>query len=121
MTITLEPELQSKLERLAHQLGRPAADIADEAIRAHLEELVILALEEEERAYQQLYTELYTHYSGQVVAVFGGRVIDVDPDFETLFLRVQKRYPDQAVLIRRVSESPQQEYRFRSPRLEHPA
>jgi predicted DNA-binding protein len=118
MSITLEPKLQTKLDEIARRLGRSAEEIADEAIRAHLEELDRHALAEEEGAYQRLYPELRRQYAQQVVAIYGGRVVDADPDFETLFLRVRQQVGDRAVLMRRVGETPHEEYRFRSPRLE---
>ncbi len=69
-------------------------------------------------AYRKLYPELHDRYLGQVVAIYAGRLVDVDPDFETLYLRVQKQYGNQTVLIRRVGDTPVEEYHFRSPRLE---
>ena len=118
MSITLEPKLRTQLDQIARRLGKPADEIADEAIRAHLEELVLHALEDEELAYQRLFPELREQYPEQVVAIYDGRVVDVDPDFETLVLRIQQQYGDSAVLIRRIGDTPHEEYRFRSPRLE---
>lgn len=118
MSIRLEPKLQNKLDQVAQRLGRSADEIADEAIRAHLAELDVDALEEEERAYRRLYPELREHHLHQVVAICGGSLIDVDADFETLFLRIQRQVGDRAVLVRRVDDAPVEEYRFRSPRLE---
>jgi len=45
--------------------------------------------------------------------------VDADADFEQIFLRVQARFGDLAVLIRQVGEAPDEEWRFRSPRLEY--
>jgi hypothetical protein len=118
MSITLDPKLQSQLVQIARRLGKSVEEIADEAIRAHLAELHDRALAEEDRAYQRLYPDLRERYWQQYVAVYAGRVVDADPDFETLFLRVQQQYGDRTVLIRRVTDSPLEEFRFRSPRLE---
>lgn len=112
MSIPLEPKLQTKLDQIARQLGKSPEEIVDEAICADLEELDLHALEEEDAAYQRLYPELRERYPQQVVAIYGGRVVDMDPDFETLFLRVQEQYGDRAVLIRRVGETSHEEYRF---------
>jgi hypothetical protein len=118
MTITLEPKLQNKLDQTAQRLGKSPEEIASEAIRTHLEELDTQALDHEERAYQQLYPELRKQYSQQYVAIYEGRLVDSDSNFEELFLRIQKNLGDQAVLIRQVNDSPVEEYHFRSPRLE---
>jgi predicted DNA-binding protein len=118
MSITLDPKLQSKLDQTAEKLGKLAEEIASEAIRTHLEELDADAIDEEERAYQRLYPELREQYPQQYVAIYEGRVIDSDPDFEELFVRIKKQLGDRVVLMRRVGDSPVEEYNFRSPRME---
>ncbi len=118
MSISLEPALQSKLDRMARLLGKPADDIATEAIHAYLEELDARTLAVEEQAYRRLYPQLKERYLGLFVAIHNGEVVDTDPDFEPLFLRVQERLGDRPVLMRRVGDTPAEEYRFLSPRLE---
>lgn len=118
MAITLEATLQTKLDQTAGRLGKSADEIASEAIRTRLEELDVEALEQEVLAYERLYPDLRKRYPNQVVAILAGGVVDVDPDFEALFLRIQKRFGERIVLIRRVVDIPVEEYRFRSPRLE---
>jgi predicted DNA-binding protein len=117
MAITLRPSLQTKLDQIARRLGKSPEEIADEAIRAHLEELDMDALEEEMQAYERLYPELRQQYVGQIVAISTGRVVDADSDFEALFLRVQQQHGDRPVPFRRVGDTAVEEYRFRSPRL----
>jgi hypothetical protein len=70
-------------------LGKSAEEVAAEAIRTHLEELDAYAIDEEDRAYQRLYPQLREQYPQQCVAIFEGRLIDVDPDFEELFVRIK--------------------------------
>ena len=110
MSITLEPKLQTKLDQAARRMGKSVEELADEAIRAHLEELDARALEAEDRAYRQLYPELRQHYPQQYVAIHAGRLVDTDPDFEALFLRVQQQFGDRAVLIRQVGDTPMDVY-----------
>lgn len=118
MPITLAPELQTELEQTAQRLGKPAAEIAGEAIRTYLEELHAHALAQEEAAYARLYPRLARSYLHHFVAIYAGRVVDHDPDFETLFLRVQAQLGDRPVLLRRVDDTPHEEYTFYSPRLD---
>jgi hypothetical protein len=73
---------------------------------------------EEDRAYRRLYLELRERYPQQYVAIYEGRVVDVDPDFEELFVRIKQQLGDRIVLMRRVGDSPVEEYNFRSPRME---
>ncbi len=115
MSITLEPKLQSKLDQVARRLGKSAEEVADAAIRAHLTELDAeldaRVLADEEQAYQRLYPELRERYWQQYVAIQAGRVIDAAPDFEAVYLRVRQQYGDRTVLIRRVGDTPVEEYR----------
>jgi hypothetical protein len=114
MSITIESQLQRKLDQAAQRLGKPAEEIAEEAIRTRLEELDIQTLAEEERAYQRLYSTLRERYFQQYVAIYQGQVADSDPDFEELFLRLQKKFGDQVILIRQVNDSRIDEYHFRT-------
>jgi hypothetical protein len=65
-----------------------------------------------------MYADLRSMYPDQYVAVFGGQVIDHDPDQLALFRRVEQRYPDALVLIRQVTPDPEEVYAFRSPRVD---
>ncbi|HRJ42044.1 MAG: hypothetical protein KJZ86_01110 [Caldilineaceae bacterium] len=116
MAIVVDSRLESAVERLARMLARPAQQIADEAIRAHLAYLRAQQLEEEAQAYLRLHPALVKPYKNQFVALHKGRVVDSDADFEELFLRVQSRLGDLPVLIQQVLDSPVEEWRFRSPR-----
>lgn len=117
-TITIEPTLQTKLNQIAQSLGKPTEEIVNEAISEHLERLSEQKLEAEIRAFEQMYPDLKARYLNQFVAVHNGQVVDADADFEQLFLRVQARFGDLTVLIRQVGDSPDEEWNFRSPRLE---
>lgn len=118
MSLTLEPQLQNKLDQAAERFGRSADEIASEAIRSRLEELAAQALNEEEQAFQRLYPELRENYLSQYVGIYQGRVVDADADFEELYLRIKRSFEDQTILIRQVNETPDEEYNFRSPRME---
>ena len=115
MSITIESQLQRKLDQAAERLDKPAEEIAAEAIRTRLEELDIQALAEEERTYQRLYPELRERYFQQYVAIYKGHLVDSDSDFEELFIRLRREFGDQVILIRQVTDSLVDEYYFRGP------
>lgn len=69
------------------------------------------------RAWNSLYPTLKEKYPGQYVAVFQGRVVDVDGDALSLNRRVQTNYPNETVWVSRVEEQPFLEIFTRSPRL----
>lgn len=69
-------------------------------------------------AYEEMHGKLLAAHAGEFVAVFAGQLVDHDPDEPALLRRVDIRYPDEVVLLRRVGPLPEQELRIRSPRLE---
>ena len=71
----------------------------------------------EEAAYQTMYDELKTKYAGEYVAIFNGQLIDHDSDELALLRRLDAQYPDDIVLMRKVSAEPEPDLRMRSPRL----
>ncbi|HEX8684185.1 MAG TPA: hypothetical protein VF707_17820 [Ardenticatenaceae bacterium] len=117
-SISIEPSLQLKVEQLARFLGRPPEAIVEEAINEHLDQLSVQKLDAEIASFERMHSVLKEMYLNQFVAVHEGQVIDSDAEFEPLFLRIQARLGDLAVLIRQVGESPEQEWHFRSLRME---
>jgi hypothetical protein len=75
-------------------------------------------LQLEIQAFEQLHPMLKQQYQGQFVAIHEGAVIDTAPSFEPLFLRLQNRLQSQQILIRQVTDSPEESYYLRSPRVE---
>lgn len=118
LTITLESSFQAKLEQIAQSLGKSTEEVVVDAINEHLDRLNKQRLEAEIGAFERMHAELKTKYLNQFVAIYDGQVVEVADDFETLFLNVQARFGDLPVLIRQVGSSPDEEWYFRSPRLE---
>jgi hypothetical protein len=69
-------------------------------------------------AFNEQHENLLLEYTGQYVAMHQGKVVDHDPDLRTLHLRVFERFGHITVLLKQVSERPEREFVFRSPRLE---
>ena len=74
-------------------------------------------MEQEERAYQDMLPMLREKYLGEFVAVYQGELVDHDEDELTLFGRIDKKYPDDIVLMTKVLAGPRPVLRIRSPRL----
>ena len=116
--ISLQPDLVKQINRIAQTKGETVEEFIDHAVREHLERLEEEKLQAEAQAFAQLHPQLVPHYLGQFVAIFEGQLVDNDKDFETLFLRIQKKYKDEVVLIRQVMAKPTIELRGPSPRLQ---
>ncbi len=115
-TIALEPELLEQLREIA---GREeVGDLIREAVRIYLDRVAREKIRAETRAFYEVYEQLRQQYLGEYVALHNGKVVDHDVDLHTLHQRVRRRYRHVPVLIRQVTEKPEWEIAFRSPRLE---
>ena len=129
-TIDLPPDLYERVHRMAQHRHRPvpeliadALDLAEENDNtdsyagsinwAEPDE----AVEREQMAYRTLHSHLWATYPNQYVAVFDGVLIDHDSDGAALSERIEQRYPEQFVLIRRVEQSAERVLYFRSPKI----
>jgi hypothetical protein len=78
-------------------------------------------LDREQEAYEQMHEELKRQYLGQSVALKGGKLIDMDVDYGTLYERVLARYPDESVWMTTVRNEAIPTLMMRSPRWERKA
>lgn len=76
------------------------------------------ALNREMQAYIVMHPQLKKTHFGKHVAIYEGRLIDSDDDYDTLTRRIDAQYPDQFVWVSTVEEEPIKTLVFRSPRLE---
>lgn len=72
----------------------------------------------EMQAYLAMHPRLKQTHLGKHVAIYGGKLIDSDDDYNTLTRRIDAKYPDHFVWIATVEEEPIKTFVFRSPRLE---
>lgn len=75
------------------------------------------AMAYEEAAFHAMHQELRQTYSGQHVAIYGGKLVDYDKDATALYLRVREQYPTEFVLMTPIHPEPEETYMLRSPRL----
>ncbi len=75
-------------------------------------------VEREMQAYIAMHPLLKKTHFGKHVAVYDGRLIDTDDDYDALTRRIDAQYPDRFVWISKVAEEPIKTFVFRSPRLE---
>ncbi len=93
-------------------------EIVDRALRRYLREMQRQKLRREQQAFEQQKKELLANYFGEYVAIHEGKVIDHDRDLRTLNSRVFKRFGRTTVLHKKVTDQPEQDIMFHSPRLE---
>lgn len=67
-------------------------------------------------AFESMHEALKESYLGQFVAMRHEKVIDTDPNEQRLLVRVRERFPEDAILFRKVQETLPPVLVFRSPR-----
>lgn len=117
-TINLKPDLAEQVEFLASKSQTSAEAFVDKALRTYLVQFRREKIRAETEAFNQQHEELLAKYSGQYVAIHNGLVIDHDQDLRTLHLRVFNRLGHIPVLLKQVTNEPDRELVFRSPRFE---
>jgi hypothetical protein len=114
--LTISAETVAQLKDVANQKGTSADELAEQAIRQFLRSETRRMIQRESKAFRAMHAQLFAKYPGQYVAIYQGRVIDHDEDQLALFLRVDERYPQAPLLIKRVLSEPEKVYVLRSPR-----
>jgi len=117
-TITLDPELVQQIESLGGKGAKDTQAFVEQAVRVYLLQAQREKIRAETTAFTAQYEQLRVAYLGQYVAIHQGEVIDHDADLRTLHLRVFERLGQTPVLLKQVTDRPEQELVFRSPRLE---
>jgi len=118
LTVTLKPDVAEQVSQLAEAMQTEAEALVDQAVRSHLVQLRHEKIRAEAQAFEQQQPTLLARYRGEYVAVHQGQVIDHDPSLRTLHLRIFARLGRTPVLLKQVSDEPERELMFRSPRFE---
>jgi hypothetical protein len=113
--LVLRADLRETLERDAEQDARSISDIVNEAVERYVRERQRAKLDKEIAAFEAIHAELRQKYLGQWVAINNQRLVDHDPDRLVLYRRTRSKYGHTSVLLREVTEQPQEEVWFRTP------
>ena len=120
MSVTIPQTVYERAKQLADSRHQAVAELfadALELIEAASSSDQAKLMAQEEEAYRNMHHRLMISYSGEYVAIYRGELVDHDPDELTLLHRLDKNYPHDVVLMRKVLPIPEPELRFRSPRL----
>jgi len=118
LTVTLKPDIAEQIDRLAGETQTSTEVFVDRALRSYLAQFDREKIRTEMKAFEQLRGTLLAQFQGEYVAIHEGQVIDHDPHLRTLHLRVFARLGHTVVLLKRVTDEPERELVFRSPRFE---
>jgi hypothetical protein len=126
VTLTIPDELYQRAEKLAILTSQDVTTVLVNAIDLDytfpdnlLTHEPDEAVDREHAAYLALHPMLWQEYPGQHVAIYGGELVDHDPDGVALSRRIYERFPNDFVLIRQVEVEPDRVLQMRSPRFAH--
>lgn len=120
-TLEIPAELYERIERLAAVRETPVAYVVQEVLSLAVEQIEVTAdeakMDREDAAYQAMHAELFEKYAGQYVAIHNGELVDVDEDEMALYMRIDERFPDEVILLKRVMTLPEPDLYIPSFRL----
>lgn len=121
ITIQILQKTYRKAESLAHRRHQSLTSILDEAIELAEAAFSQQSQEEqqmelEEAAYEILQGELVAKHLDDYVAIHLGKLVDFDSSERELLVRLNRDYPNEVVLMRKVTLEPESELYFRSPK-----
>jgi|GEM_PF-1240078 hypothetical protein len=114
--ILRERALIEAIDQVAEQQGVSSDDFVAEAVRYRLAVYRQKRIWNETEAWYALPVETRRQYTGKFVAMFDGKIADMDPDRLMLHHRVRDRFGRQPVLIIEGGDQPMPIYRIHSPR-----
>ena len=119
-TLEITGELYKRVERLAAWRDQTVTDALHEMLTVAENRIALLdenaQMDFEEAAYEIQHKELLEQFAGEYVAIHKGKLVDHDADEMDLYRRIDKRYPHNVVLMKKVEKSPEKVFHFRSPR-----
>lgn len=121
VTISIPEPLYRRAQELAKANHQPVDEVIAAALEVALPAFDVNPerdlMEQEQAAYARLRDSLLATHEGQYVAIHGGELVDSDPDQTALLRRIDARFPNEVVHLRRVTREPDRELRIYSPRL----
>lgn len=121
ITLTIPDPIYQQVLQAAQAQELPLADIINSALVQAFPPVDVhpkrQQMEQELLSFHSQKTELLGKYPGQYIAMFKGEVIDSDTDQLALVARIDSLYPDEIILIKQVTDSPEKILHSRSPRL----
>jgi len=116
--VPMDAKLAQSLQRVADERGASVEDVMNNLARQYLREVRHAELEEEMERYRAQHPALLETYRGEYIGLRNGQVLDHDRDGGALYLRLKKEYGEFPILIVEVTDTPEQEFTIRNPKLE---
>lgn len=121
LTITIADDIYQKAQTLAQSRQVGIHELIETHVAQTLPVLPFVPtrdplVEREREAYVSLHPVLLDKHADEYVAIYQGQLVDHDSDKLALFERIDVRFPEEFVLIRKVEAEPEKVYTFHSTR-----
>lgn len=115
INIDLPDHIYRQIKSMAQQSQRDIGAVVAEVVSRSVQPFPVNpnreAMLKEVAAYREMHPSLWRDYPGQHVAIFGGELVDHDPDPVALLQRIRHNYPGRTVLRRKVEPVPERTLR----------
>ncbi len=109
VTISIPEPLYRRVESIARQSHRLVDEVVADVVARSVRSFPVApgreAMLREIEAFRSMHATLRRDHPGEHVAIHGGRVVDHDPEPVALLRRIQRDYPGQTVLRRKVENA----------------
>jgi len=92
----------SQLTKVAQEKELAVEALVEQVLGQFLHTEAEQKMAQEIEAFRVMHSQLLAQYPNQYVAIYQGQLVDYDANQLALFLRVDKQYPNEVVLIRQV-------------------
>ncbi len=121
ITLIIPDHIYQQVQQLSESEKRPISDIINNALSYTFPAIHVnprrAQMEQETVVFWEIHPQLLAQYEGQYVAMYQGQVVDHDQDRLALVARIDQKYGDVIVLIKKVTAASEPDLYFRSPRL----
>ncbi len=116
--VPMDAKLAESLQQVAAERGRPLEAVMNDLAQNYLREERHAQLMAEMERFRAQHRELLTQFKGEYIGLRNGEVLDHDVDGGQLYKRLRQKHGSLPILIVQVTESPEQEFTVRNPKLE---
>jgi hypothetical protein len=116
--VPMDAKLARSLQQVAAERGASVEEVMNDLARQYLRQARHVELTAEMERYRAQHATLLEKYRGEYLGLRNGQVLDHDQDGGKLYLRLRAKYGGIPILIVEVTDTPEQEFTVRNPKLE---
>ena len=116
--VPIDAKLAKSLQQVATERGKPLEAVMNDLAQNYLREERHTQLMAEMDRFRAKHAELLSQFEGEYIGLRNGEILDHDTDGGRLHKRLRQTYGSLPVLIVQVTESPEQDFTIRNPKLD---